>query len=105
MAVKQSSSYCHTCQRQSLFQKPGINHLLHLILSVLTLGLWLFVWLILAMINAGKPERCVTCGMSKGMGAGMTAVPPVQVPPPAAPVEAPTAVQPPPPPPPPTQTP
>ena len=101
MGVKQTSSYCHTCQRQSMFQKPGINHLLHLILSVVTLGFWLFVWLILAIIAAGKPERCVTCGMPKGLGAGMgtpTAAMPQQPLPPAA---APEAMPPPPPPPPP----
>lgn len=29
----------------------GTNHVLHLILSVLTFGLWLFVWGLLAIIN------------------------------------------------------
>lgn len=35
------------------------NHLLHLILSVLTLGLWLFVWIGVA-IMAGEKRRVLT---------------------------------------------
>jgi hypothetical protein len=68
VSVKQSSAYCNVCQRQSLFQKPRINHVLHLILSIVTFGLWLFVWLILGIINAGKEPRCTTCGAAPGMG-------------------------------------
>lgn len=29
--------------------KPGVNHVVHAILSLLTFGLWLFVWLVLAL--------------------------------------------------------
>jgi hypothetical protein len=68
MSVKQSSAYCHVCGRQSLFQKPRINHVLHLILSIVTLGLWLFVWAILGIINANKQPRCTTCGATPGTG-------------------------------------
>lgn len=68
MSVKQSSAYCHVCGRQSLFQKPRINHVLHLILSLVTLGLWLLVWAILGIINAGKQPRCTTCGATLGTG-------------------------------------
>jgi hypothetical protein len=28
-----------------------VNHVLHLILSVLTLGIWLFIWLLLVLTN------------------------------------------------------
>lgn len=68
MSVKQSSAYCNVCGRQSLFQKPRINHVLHLILSIVTLGFWLFVWAILGIINSGKQPRCTTCGATPGMG-------------------------------------
>lgn len=33
--------------------KP-VNHILHLILSVLTLGIWLLVWILLAMTGGEK---------------------------------------------------
>jgi hypothetical protein len=76
MSVKQSSAYCHVCGRQSLFQKPRINHVLHLILSIVTLGLWLFVWAILGIINSGKQPRCTTCGATPGTGPIHAAQPP-----------------------------
>jgi hypothetical protein len=67
MGIVQSTSYCATCQRQSLFTKPRINHVLHLILSVLTLGVWaLLVWLPLGLINSGRKPKCATCGMAAG---------------------------------------
>jgi hypothetical protein len=36
--------------------KAKPNHLLHLILSILTLGLWLVVWLIVAITSRDKHE-------------------------------------------------
>jgi zona occludens toxin (predicted ATPase) len=69
VSVKQSSAYCHVCQRQSLFQKPRINHVLHLILSIVTFGFWLIVWAILGIINSSKSPRCTTCGSTVGAGA------------------------------------
>jgi hypothetical protein len=82
VSVKQSSAYCHVCQRQSLFQKPRINHVLHLILSIVTLGLWLIVWLILGIINASKSPRCTTCGATMGTGPIHAAQPAAMPPPP-----------------------
>jgi hypothetical protein len=72
VSVKQSSAYCNVCLRQSLFQKPKINHILHLILSIVALGFWVFVWITLAIINATKPVRCVTCGSAPGSGPVVT---------------------------------
>ena len=37
------------------------NHLLHLVLSILTGGLWLIIWLILTLKSAGN-YRCTQCG-------------------------------------------
>lgn len=96
MPVKQTSAYCNVCQRQSLFQKPRINHVLHLILSIVTLGLWLLVWAILGIINTGKSPRCVTCGSTPGAGAIYAAQQPVvaqpPVPAPQEPVRGPVAM-------------
>jgi hypothetical protein len=60
--VKQLTAWCPVCGRQSLFQKPRINHVLHLILSIVTLGLWLFVWAFLGFVNSSRQPRCSTCG-------------------------------------------
>ncbi len=42
--------------------KPRINNTLHLILSVLTLGLWALVWITLGAINSTRRPMCTTCG-------------------------------------------
>lgn len=62
MAPIQTAGHCPTCGQQRMFTKPGMSHLLHLILSVLTLGIWLIVWLILAMGHSTKKPRCTNCG-------------------------------------------
>lgn len=68
MADKQTTAYCYVCGKQSRYVKPRINHTLHLILAIVTIGIWGIVWLILGLSNSGKPVRCVTCGTSKGSG-------------------------------------
>lgn len=68
MAVVQSSAWCATCRRQTLHTKERINHVLHLILSVLTAGIWaLFVWLPLGMKNSASRTRCSVCGSKPGL--------------------------------------
>lgn len=60
--MKQTSSYCKTCGKQTLHTKQTPNHILHLLLSLVTLGLWLIVWLIIVVANSGKRPRCSVCG-------------------------------------------
>jgi hypothetical protein len=69
MAEVQTSGWCHVCQQQRMMTKPKINHVLHLILTLVTLGLWSLVWITLAIINASKGSRCVQCGTKQGHGA------------------------------------
>lgn len=40
-----------------LSRKPNTSHLLHLILSLLTLGLWVIVWIIVAVSNSMESSR------------------------------------------------
>lgn len=42
-----------------LARAKGTSHLLHLVLTLLT-GVWLFVWIVLAMRK--KDWRCPVCG-------------------------------------------
>lgn len=63
MGTVQASHYCATCQRQTLHTKPRINNILHLILSVLTLGIWaVLVWIPLGIKNRSTRTRCMVCG-------------------------------------------
>jgi len=56
--------YCGNCQKQVLIRRKGTNHLLHLILTLLTGGLWAIVWVICAIKVNGW--RCSQCGEKAG---------------------------------------
>lgn len=40
-----------------LSQKKSTSHLLHLVLSILTAGLWVVIWLIVALSNSMENSR------------------------------------------------
>lgn len=60
MSVEQSQMWCPRCNSHTLAQRPGASHLLHLVLTVLTVGLWLPVWILCAVRIGGW--RCQQCG-------------------------------------------
>ena len=65
MPQKQFMQNCARCGQQTphIQQKP--NHILHLILSVVTVGLWLPIWLLVGIFRA-RPQ-CMTCGKKPGL--------------------------------------
>ena len=60
MAMEQTQKYCGTCRRYVLAQRPKTNHVLHFLISVLTCGLWVFVWAGSSVKFGGW--RCSFCG-------------------------------------------
>ena len=52
---------CPVCQKQTVHIKKRINHILHLLLSVLFIGLWLIVWIGIAVFGTRNPV-CTVCG-------------------------------------------
>lgn len=56
--------FCSTCEQSRLFEKRGPNHVLHLLLSIVTGGLWIPAWILVSMGNTGVPYRCRECGES-----------------------------------------
>lgn len=55
---------CKTCGGPRPFTKSGINHILHLLLSILTFGFWIPVWILLGLLSLMRPHRCEHCGQS-----------------------------------------
>jgi len=51
--------YCKECGRNVLLQKEQCNHILHLLLSLLTYGVWVLVWINVA---CRCKWRCPHCG-------------------------------------------
>jgi len=60
MAVQQTSKRCRHCGKDILATRPGTNHILHLLLTVVTGGLWLIIWILSAIKVGGW--RCTACG-------------------------------------------
>lgn len=58
---KQASRYCPHCQSRVLAVGTTPNHMLHLVLTLLTCGLWGVVWLLVVVGKIGG-YRCVKCG-------------------------------------------
>ena len=78
--MKQTSAYCAVCGRQTLHAKQGTSNTLHLILSIITVGLWIPVWIVLGMKSAGSKMRCQVCGSPQGARMGVPASPPAASP-------------------------
>ena len=55
--------YCKECDQNIMAERKGTNHVLHLILSLITAGGWLIIWL-LASIKFGG-WWCPQCGGRK----------------------------------------
>lgn len=51
---------CTCCNKATLHTVEGCNHVLHLLLTFFTGGLWLIPWIIVA-ICSGK-ANCTECG-------------------------------------------
>ena len=60
MAHIERSDFCKHCDETVLVRAKSPNHILHLVLSILTCGVWLIVWLWLCL--QPKDFRCSKCG-------------------------------------------
>lgn len=61
MGLKSTGKYCKRCHDHVMAQKNGVNHILHLILSIVTVGFWLPIWFLLTVLSFGG-WRCTRCG-------------------------------------------
>jgi hypothetical protein len=60
MATQQALYFCEQCQKTTLHLEKRTNHVLHLLLSLATLGAWIIVW---ALVAAGTSNpQCTVCG-------------------------------------------
>lgn len=62
MGMEYQQRWCETDQRLVRAERPKPNHILHLILSILTAGLWLIVWFLVAVEKGNRPWQCPICG-------------------------------------------
>jgi len=62
MGNKQASRYCAGCQGNTLAVGTTPNHVLHLVLTVLTIGFWGIVWILITLGKSGG-YKCSKCGL------------------------------------------
>ena len=62
---------CKTCEQYRPFEKSGPSHVLHLLLALITAGLWLPVWVLVCVSSALTPYRCKTCGEARRLTISM----------------------------------
>jgi hypothetical protein len=58
--VIEEQSYCPACGEETPHQRGGVDNLTHGMLSIVTMGLWMLVWLPKAIRSA--KWRCTRCG-------------------------------------------
>ncbi len=61
MSTYNEMMYCAQCDKPTMHLRDKTNHILHLILSLLTFGIWLFVWALVAWSNSMQ-SQCTVCG-------------------------------------------
>ena len=57
---EQISKYCKNCDTNVLAIRQSPNHILHLLLSIVTCGWWLIVWFLVSIKMGGW--QCSRCG-------------------------------------------
>jgi hypothetical protein len=60
MGLQQIQARCGRCERLTLHNQTTPNHVAHLIGTLITAGLWIVIWLIVAVSKS--PAKCVQCG-------------------------------------------
>lgn len=61
MSTHKKRMFCEEEIEMVLAERQTPNHLLHLVLSLVTAGLWLPIWILVALF-AGGSYRCPRCG-------------------------------------------
>ncbi|MCF8721233.1 hypothetical protein J2S31_002131 [Nitrospina gracilis Nb-211] len=62
----QIMNHCKLCDKKTLHVGPSTSHVLHLLLTLLTMGVWVFMWILVAANNTTKTQ-CTVCGRNKGI--------------------------------------
>jgi len=59
------TAHCPHCRRESVFIHVRVSNRRHLLLTLLTGGLWCVVWIGLLFGKCLRPWRCAVCGWHK----------------------------------------
>ena len=62
MGTAKLRRYCPEDDRMVLAERQTPNHILHLLLTIISAGMWLIVWIPVAIVNDFNAYRCPICG-------------------------------------------
>lgn len=62
MPQKLFARHCPKCDRGVIGVKNAPSHLLHLILALVTFGLWIPIWILLTLLVSRRHPSCQKCG-------------------------------------------
>ncbi|KOQ69955.1 hypothetical protein ABW43_07435 [Stenotrophomonas maltophilia] len=62
MGEQREGGFCRNCKKDVVVFRRTTNHLLHLVLAVLTAGLWIIVWMLISLLPSHR--TCGQCGSS-----------------------------------------
>ena len=65
MKKDKTRAYCRRCRHEQIFVRVKIHHRLHLLFSIVTLGLWAVSWLAIFIGQRLRPWRCEHCSWNK----------------------------------------
>ena len=60
MGIEHSQRFCDNCDEYVLAVRKGTNHILHLLLTLVTGGIWIIVWIFASVKMGGW--KCSKCG-------------------------------------------
>jgi hypothetical protein len=63
MSEQKQGGHCRICKKNVVIFRKGPNHILHLLLAIVTAGIWIPVWLLLSITEGNW--RCSVCGSNK----------------------------------------
>jgi len=64
MGSRQYMHKCKQCGKPTMHLGPSTSHVLHLLLSVVTAGIWVPVWILVSLSNSSQ-GACSICGKKK----------------------------------------
>ena len=65
MKKDKTRAYCRRCRHEQTFVRARMHHGVHLLFTVLTLGLWGVSWLSIYLGQLFRPWRCEHCRWHK----------------------------------------
>jgi hypothetical protein len=65
MSVDQTQRHCKTCDKPTLHQRSTFSFGWGCLLTILTSGLFIPIWILISMFGLFKPWRCQVCGKAR----------------------------------------